>query len=212
MVLQYLILCGLLFFLPTLTHAKIVFRSVVRGAGASIYVMDDDGHNVQRLTDDGWWPVWSPDGKQIAFWRKPPGAPDWPQKYAVYIINNDDSNLHRLTNENTKEGQPSWSPDGHHIAFSSYRSGTSQIYRMNLATKEIRQLTHTDGLTVEPSWSPDGKYIAYRDDSPNGQFTVYVMRDDGGGQRELVPGDFWHLRSFPCWSPDSQSVMYIEDA
>ena len=211
MLLKRLILCCLLLLLSGLAQAKIVFRSVVRGTGASLYVMDDDGRNVQRLTGSAWWPVWSPDGKQIAFWRNPPGAPDWPQKFAIYIINSDGSNEHRLTNEDTKETECSWSPDGQHIAFSSNRSGQSQIWTINLTTKEMRQLTRTDSLTVEPAWSPDGKYIAYRDASPNGQFTVYVMRANGDNQRELAPGDFWHRRGNPRWSPDSQSVICDED-
>ena len=216
MLLRHLTVCCLLLLLPSFAHAKIVFRSVVRGAGAGLYVIDDDGLNVRRLTDDGWWPAWSPDGKQIAFSEEPPGAPKWPQKAATYIINSDGSDLHRLTNEDTNEWGSSWSPDGRHIAFSSNRlvkegTGQKDIWTLNLRTKEMRQLTRTDGLTTEPAWSPDGKYIAYRDDSPNGQFTVYIMRANGDTQRELAPGHFFRRRSFPRWSPDSQSVVYIED-
>jgi Tol biopolymer transport system component len=173
--------------------------------------MDDDGRNVQRLTDAALWPVWSPDGKQIAFRKRRPMIPKQTPTYAVFIINSDGSNLHQLTNEEANEGEPSWSPDGRHIAFSSARVDRSDIWTINFATKEMRRLTRTDGLTVEPSWSPDGKYIAYRDDSPNGQFTVYVMRANGDDQRELAPGDFWRRRGLPRWSPDSQSVVYTED-
>ena len=97
----------LLFFLclPTLTHAKIVFHSVIRGAGAGLYVMDDDGRNVQRLTaSHGWFPEWSPDGRQIAFTAQPPGVPNWPQIRAIYIINSDGTDEYRLTDEDTREG------------------------------------------------------------------------------------------------------------
>ncbi len=211
MLIQRIIPCFfLLFMLPSLTQAKIVFRSKVDGI-LSLYVMDDDGSNVQRLTKyQASWPVWSPDGKQIAFARRPQGAPNWPERYAIYIINNDGTNLHRLTNEDTVEWMPSWSPDGLHIIFESNRSGTSQIWKMNLITKDMRQLTRTAGLTTEAAWSPDGKYIAYRDDPPRGYFTVYVMRANGVAHRALVPGDSFHLRYFPRWSSDSKSVVYIE--
>ena len=204
-----------MFFLPSFTQAKIVFRSK-RDGSRNLYVMDDNGSNVKKITADepGWpvpgWPVWSPDGRQIAFDRRPPGAPFWPQWYNIYIINNDGSNLQRLTHEQALEGRPSWSPDGQHIIFDSNRNGTSQIWKMNLITKELQQLTRTEGLSTSAAWSPNGKYIVFRDDAPTGYFTVYMMRANGSERRALVPGDSLHLRYSPRWSPDSKSVVYIE--
>lgn len=220
-----LILYGLLLLLfPGFAHAKIVFKSVVRGAGAGLYVMEDDGRNVRRITEAGWWPVWSPDGQQIAFSKSLPVAPRQPQKSAVFIINSDGSHEHRLTDdieENLDGGRLfetscSWAPDGRHIIFTSSRDAKpgrarSELYTIDLTTKEMRRLTRTENLTTFPAWSPDGKHIAYRNDSPNGQFTIYLMRADGSRQRELAPGDFWRRRGFPRWSPDSQSVVYYED-
>ncbi len=93
--------CLFLLFLPSLAPAKIVFlsyRSVRTGGG--LYVMDDDGNNLQRIgAYSAWWPVWSPDGQQIAFRKLLPVEPRQLQKSAVYIINNDGSNLHRLTDD-----------------------------------------------------------------------------------------------------------------
>ena len=221
MIMRRITLYCLLFLLPSLTQAKIVFLSY-RDVPPSIYLMDDDGRNVQRLTTySALWPVWSPDGKQIAFSKSLPVAPKQLQKSAIFIINSDGSNEHRLTDDNEDnlngnrlfEGNASWSPDGLHIAFISYRGGdAAQIWTINLITREMRQLTRTDGLTTAPAWSPDGKYIAYRDDALiRGYPTIFVMRADGSGQRELAKSDLWRMRVFPRWSPDSQSVVYVED-
>lgn len=201
--------CLLLFLcLPTLTHAKIVFTSY-RDGSRSLYVMDDDGRNVQRLTDDGWWPVWSPDGKQIAFTKKPPGAPNWPQFSAIYIINSDGTDEYRLTDEDTFEDYPTWSPDGKYIAFSSNRLaklGVAQrdIWRINLETKALRRLTRIDGkVAMSPSWSPDGTYIVYWQEGAGG---FNLMDANGGRRRQLGFGG-----GRPRWSPDSQSIVYYID-
>ena len=219
MVGQRIIFCFLLFLLPTFVDAKIVFLS--RGVGpAYMYVMDDDGSNSIRLINYSWpsWPVWSPDGQQIAFSKGLPPGPTGLQRKAITIINNDGSNEHRLTDDNEDnlngnrlfETSCDWSPDGQHMVFKSDRSGHSEIWTINLKTKRLRQLTDTDGLSTFPSWSPDGKYIAYRDDPPRGFATIYVMLSNGDRQRELALGDSSLRRNFPRWSLDSQSVVYTE--
>jgi len=169
-------------------------------------MMDDDGRNIQRLTDDGWWPVWSPDGKQIAFSKKPPGAPNWPQISAIYIINSDGADEYRLTDEDTFEDYPTWSPDGKYIAFSSNRLaklGVAQrdIWRINLETKALRRLTRIDGkVAMSPSWSPDGTYIVYWQEGAGG---FNLMDANGGRRRQLGFGG-----GRPRWSPDSQSIVF----
>ena len=166
--------------------------------------MDDDGTNVQRLTEgSGWWPVWSPNGKQIAFMRDTT-KPGQGQKAAIFIINSDGTEEHQLTGGDRLEGFPTWSPDGKLVAFDSSVERTD-IWTINIETMELRRLTRTENLTTEPSWSPNGKYIAYREG-----FEIYLMRADGSGHHEFWPGKGIYGRESPRWSVDSQSLLYIE--
>lgn len=205
MVLQRLTLCCLLLLWHTLTHAKIVFKS-----GSDIYVMDDDGRNAKMLVErvDGrylMWPVWSPDGKQIAFLRQLPIVPKQTPTDAIFIINSDGTGEFRVTGGDDDVGIASWSPDGKHLVFiSQYDAWT-----IDIATKALRRLTRTVSLKPAVAWSPDGKYIAYRDRTKVST-TIHLMRADGSGQRELVPSDRFHWRYSPRWSPDSQAVVYYE--
>ncbi len=212
----------LLLCLPCLAAAKIVFTSKRDGA-RNIYVMEDDGSNVQRLTftespQASGGPIWSPTGTRIAFERDTVAAmPKTNQKYDIYLMDADGSNVQQLTDDFALDGGCTWSPDGHRIAFTSARHKGFDIYVMDVKTREVKQLTHNPGgreWAKEPSWSPDGKYIVY-EQATNGGFlnigqTIYVMNADGSRQKEFVPPkDDWE-RAYPKWSPDSKSILYSE--
>ena len=146
--LKKLITYCLLFCLPSLAAAKIVFISN-RDAGNNIYVMDDDGSNVQRLTftefsqfDSG--PIWSPDGTRIAFHRNVSKNPR-SQQTEVFIMDPDSSNVQQLTDDHSLDGSCTWSPDGTRIAFTSTRNKGFDIYAMDILTREVDQLTHNPG-------------------------------------------------------------------
>ena len=75
-----------------------------------IAVIDDvskPAESVKALTaweHDDIRPVWSPDGRQIAFMSDAGNNKD------IYIMNADGSNLRRLTYEKSAEGYPAWRP------------------------------------------------------------------------------------------------------
>ncbi len=215
-ILKHLVICYLLLLVPSLATAKIVFRSF-RDGGNNIYVMDDDGSNVQGLTFTPLpyiRPVWSPDGKRIAFVRiTAKGGLGQREQSNLFLMNQDGSNVQQLTNHPSLNGLCTWAPDGHRIAFSSNRNGGLDIYVIDILTREIQQLTRNPGLrkwAAGPSWSPDGKHIAYRQAlPPRGLTTIYVMRSNGTAAHPLVPSDDWY-RYGPRWSLDSKSVLYCE--
>jgi len=112
--------------------SKIAFESR-RDGNYEIYVMNADGSNPTRLTEntaitDG-YPVWSPDGTKIAFISNRDGQRD------IYIMNADGSKVTRLTENSFNESSLSWSPDGTKIAFCGYYSDEPEpetyIYLVN---------------------------------------------------------------------------------
>lgn len=110
---------------------KIAYVKYMNNNQNQLWVMNVDGSNSMQLTDLKKGTVddmsWSPDGSQIVFSAKRDNKKD----YDLYIINNDGSNLHQITINESSDLCPFWSNDNF-IYFSSDRgaqAGKYQIWR-----------------------------------------------------------------------------------
>jgi len=195
-----------------------------RDGNAEIYVMDADGKNQRRLTDNparDYGPSWSPDGRRIAFISDRDGHPHRvPGWFAdeIYVMDADGGNPQNLTNHPSDDRSPSWSPDGKRIVFQSDRDGRFNIEIYVMDADGSNQLNLTKNLTMDedPSWSPDGKRIVFSAQREghvvhNLDITdeIYVMDADGGNQQRLTENrnSDWD----PSWSPDGKRIAFMAD-
>lgn len=101
---------------------------------------------------------------------------------------------------------PTFSPDGKKIAFTSSRSGNSEIYVMNADGTGVTNLTNNSAEDTTPSWSPDGKKIAFA--SPRtGTWAIFTMNADGTGLTKV--SQFSYSELYPQWSPAGDEIAFI---
>ncbi len=196
----------------TASQYKIAF-TVSSGETRQIYITDLEGKNVIALTTssssatDSFYPVWSPDGKRLAFtsYRPEFKQPSYLSGFRqIDVMDIDSAGVAKLTNIPADNFQPVWSPDGRRIAFTSDRDENWEIYVINVDGTGLTNLTRNPAMDYGAGWSPDGRRIAFTS-GRDGNGEVYVMNPDGTDLKNLTntsyDDQFWH------WSPDGGRLV-----
>ena len=161
-------------------------RGPVADRGISnLYIADYDGARQVRVTISKALdisPMWSPDGKTIAFssWRS--GYQD------IYLLFPYGGSPMQNPTKGTADRQswlPAWSPDGSKIAFTSSRDGNAEIYVMNRDGGGVQRLTNHPAIDSTPTWSPTGTQIAFTSER-SGNPQIYIMNADGTGVQRIT--------------------------
>jgi Tol biopolymer transport system component len=161
------------------------------GGISDLFVIKDDGSDLQRLTNDRYadlHPVWSPDGRSIAF------ATDRGPRtnlaalafspLGIGLFHLDGGRVELLDRMEGTNINPQWAPDGQSLAFVSNRTGVANVFLYDLPERQVYQLTNAftgiAGVTpISPaiSWArgadrlaltyyEEGRYNVYAVDNP----------------------------------------------
>jgi Tol biopolymer transport system component len=200
---------------------QIAFESQQQGVDA-IALVDVCSQKVSWLTDTAQRtvdPRWSPDGRHLAFLRKPVSRDGeifsnlWLLDVATYEFLQITPHPNMMFSENSIVWAHVWSPDGEEILFVS--EGEDSLRSVILHLDDHKSQVLPEGLKSPFSWSPDGTKIALRLESatPDDESMILysdllaVIHPDGHWAEEshlfLQSVYDWH------WSPDSQLLALV---
>lgn len=174
--------------------------------------------------------AWAPDSKHLAFLSDTGNR----EQSQFYVADVDGRGTNRLTSLTGSLAAPAWSPDGKALAFlftenapranplmpMSEETGViaDKVYEQRLAvvdvaSDKVRQVSPPDMYVYEYDWSPDGRRFAAIAAHGAGDANwyiaqLYTLGAEGGALQPVYKPKL--QIAVPRWSPDGQSVAFIE--
>lgn len=189
----------------------IAFHSEREPAG--LYIMEATGENTRRVSDIGYHPSWSPDGKEIVV------SEEWigvhtnksARPSALWIINVTSGEKRLLTKGDA--AQPSWSPNGGRIAYWYWTAeGRGDIATISVAGGAPVKVTADDSIDWNPVWSPDGRFIYFASDRGGSMNLWRIAVDEKTGAASGAPEAVSTPSRYalnPSFSRDGKTMVYV---
>jgi dipeptidyl aminopeptidase/acylaminoacyl peptidase len=167
---------------------------------SNLWIVDIDGTRIRELTSgarNDSSPVWSPDGKRIAFLSDRDGTN---QLHVMWL---DTREMAQLTHLERAPGNLKWSPDGKQIAFTSFAPDNDPVLSVKLPERPRGAEWAKPPVIVDRlSWAADG-----RGPLPKGNTHIFVIDATlGGTPLQITSGKYNHTGI--DWSPDGRKIYF----
>jgi len=179
-----------------------------------IWLMDNQGNLIYRLTWNGHSPNWSSNGNEILFSRR--------RDYFSLLVDYYIVNVHSLYERQVIKADSfswsgsDWSTDGNYVLTheqyywideeGKQRNSDQEVVLLKMSTKDKLQLTDTDAMDFGAQLSPDDSKIVYISGKYGSGYQIKLMNADGSDKSTLV--DTLAAYNTIRWSPDGDKIAY----
>ena len=151
-----------------------------------IFVAGATGESVRRLTDAGFDPAWSPDGRHIAFATEEINDPaSRLGESTLYIVPAAGGSPRKVSDGDAV--QPSFSPSGERLVYWSNIGGQRDIFTVATAGGTAVAITNDSAIDWSPVWSPDGQCIYFASDRGGAMNLWRIAVDQSSGAPTGAP-------------------------
>jgi TolB protein len=168
-----------------------------------IAIMDQDGANVQYLTDASsivLAPRFSPNGSQILYTSYETGNP------SIFVMDIGSGQRRQVAADAASMTfSPRFSPDGSRVVFSMSQGGNTDLWMQDLGGGQPVRLTNAPSIETAPAFSPDGSRIVFESDR-SGTQQLYIMSAGGGEPTRISFGAGRY--GTPVWSPRGDYIAF----
>ena len=184
-------------------------RVALRSAKANddIHVFDIPRASLTRFTYEGGDeqnPVWTPDGKRLAYASQRGGTP------TIYWKTADGNGTpEKILTPQHPQRPSSFSPDGKFLAYTEVhpQSGLDiWTVRLDDSSRQPEPFLRTPFDEDQPLFSPDGHWLAYRSNE-SGRMEVYVAQFPVAAVKRQISIDGGDQ---PMWAPDGKQLFYLK--
>lgn len=182
-----------------------------------IWVVETIGGTARAVTSHpahDIFPVFSPDGRSLAFSSNRHGS------YDIYTVPVQGGRPKRLTVDSSSEMVCGWSPDGKSILYASTRSTafpqSYELYTVPVQGGMSRRLSAAEGK--EGVFAPAGDRVAYvrgpgtwyrKGYRGSSSDDIWICNADGSNNRQV--SSFNGQDSSPMWSSDGKTLFYVSE-
>lgn len=175
------------------------------GKNHQIYKITCNGDSLVQLTfkEENYFPRWSPNGKQIAWYRKI----SFTSPEEIWIMDSNGKKQEKIA----LGSHPTWSPDGMLLAYVVSTVDSSEIWQIDRTTGMKKRLYFRKGSIDWISWSPTSRWIAFackevslRKEAMRPQVFVINTVEESCVQLTKDGG------TTPCWAPDASKIIYCK--
>ena len=178
-------------------------RRIAFSIHGEIFTAPTEEGDLRQITDSparDKEPLYSPDGKSIAFISDRSGREE------IYINAADGTGEpQKITDLDTLKFSFAWSPNSKEIAFTA---SDSKLRKYSVDTKQTSELSSSKyGNIGAPVWSPDGKWIAFSKPDYVRTSDVYLISSSGGEERKVTFDSF--NEGNPQFTHDGRKLFFV---